>query len=147
MTRTDYNDRPMATLFATVGVIGIVPALYKLFTVGWVGLLSINSMAEGRLDAAGALAVCLGIISVTIHGFWLLWQYLKRASGKEASVPQHVLWKLTTVQNTIYLVASIVLFVASLGASGYVYGLLASLWFGGLVYCSARAMTLSPWSQ
>jgi hypothetical protein len=48
------------------------------------------------------------------------------------------------VQNTIYLLASIAIFVMSLGASGYVWGLLASLWFSGLVWCSARAAIQSP---
>ena len=142
-THTDYNDKLMAVLFATVGILGIPPALYKLFTVGWVAVMSVASLADGRLEAAGTLAVCLGITGVTLHGFWLLWQYLKRAHGKEASVSRETLWTLTTVQNTIYLLVSIGLLVASLGNGEAIYFILASAWFAGLVACSVRATMLS----
>jgi hypothetical protein len=144
MTRDDYDDKHTAILFSIVGILGVPPALYKLFTVGWLAVMSVATTVEGSMDMAGTLVVCLGIIGVTMHGFWLLWQYLKRARGKPASVSQRTLWQLTTVQNTIYLLASIAIFVMSLGASGYVWGLLASLWFSGLVWCSARAAIQSP---
>lgn len=152
MTRNDYDDRSISIFFSVIGVLGIPPALYGLYTSSWLTISVIDTLTDGRTTNLQALPMCIGFISVTLSGFWLLLQYIRRARGKQASVSQRTLWNLTTVQNTIYLLGALALFIVSLGQPGSsnVPALLTGLgvvWFSCLVMIASRAAYESPGAE
>lgn len=146
MTDSRFNDRPFAIFFAIVGVLGILPALYGLLIAGLVAADDISDMVTRHgSDELVRLVVSLGFISVTIFGFWLLLQYLRRAWGCEASVSKAKLWRLAAVDNAIYLASTFGLIAVDFSA-GWA-GAASIFWFTLLFGLSAGAAVLAADEQ
>jgi hypothetical protein len=155
MTRNDYDDKVLSVFFAVIGILGIPPALYALFyaaalcVAAVLGLyFVIPLMLEFPTITLGTLAVLVSLISVILFGFWLLLQYIRRAFGKEGSVPPATLWRLSTLQNALCALVAIglVIFLLTLGTyssgvwEGVLSGSLPVLWFSFLTAVSSSGI-------
>ncbi|QDG51555.1 hypothetical protein FIV42_12605 [Persicimonas caeni] len=146
MTEFKFNDRPIAIFFAIVGVLGTLPALYGLWIAGAVTMGVVSSLVAGRgATELVHLVISLGFISVTLFGFWLLLQYVRRALGREASVSKAKLWRLSAVDNTIYFTASFA--VVGINSGGGWMGIASILWFTLLFSLSISAAVFAADEQ
>jgi hypothetical protein len=144
MTPHDYDDKSQSVFFTVVGILGIPPALFGLFVSAALGWGVVDAMMRGQTVQIGRLAVSLAFSSVTLSGFWLLLQYIRRAAGKDASVTPTTLWRISTVQNTIYTLAALAVFIPSLGGhagwEGLAWTSAGVLWFSLLTAVSASGI-------
>lgn len=144
MTATKFDDRSLSVFFTIIGVLGIAPALYGIFVAGWVLLMTVSNAVAGHGLNFAAAALYTGFLSVTFFGFWLLLQYTRRARNKRASVSHNTLWQLTTVQNVIYLLASLAFFIESIDHGVSVYSSVGVMWFAILTALAAHAANKAP---
>ncbi|MGM0557769.1 MAG: hypothetical protein ACQEVA_15400 [Myxococcota bacterium] len=146
MTRNDYDDKSLSVFFAVIGVLGIPPALYALFYAAVLSLAAVTLLWFP--PTLGAIPVLVALIFVILFGFWLLPQYIRRAFGKEASVPPATLWRLSTVQNTLCALGALGLFLLLLtlgnisndGWEGVLFAFVPVLWFSLLTAVSASGI-------
>lgn len=120
ISRPDDPARAIATFFAVISAVGILPGLFGLLCFG---AGAVGALAEGR----PAVFACLGMLAFIALGFTQLGFYLRRSQGN-ATRQARRWWLSTYFYNFVPLGIS----VAVLVQDPHIGAVAASAWFSVL---------------